>query len=30
MKPVVAGTGSPEFRFTVDLRLAQKHNGGHA
>ena len=24
MKPVAEGTGSPEFRYTVDLRLADK------
>jgi uncharacterized protein (DUF2126 family) len=30
MKAVDVGTGSPEFRFTVDLRLAQKGLGGHA
>jgi uncharacterized protein (DUF2126 family) len=30
VKPLSAGAGSPEFRFTVDLRLAQKHIGGNA
>ncbi len=28
MTPVSAGAGSPEFRYTVDLRLAQKPKGG--
>ena len=27
-KPIVAGVGSPEFRYTVDLRLAQKAKAG--
>jgi len=27
MKPVSEGSGSPEFRYTVDLRLAQKAKG---
>jgi uncharacterized protein (DUF2126 family) len=27
MKPVEAGAGSPEFRYTVDLRLADKSRG---
>jgi uncharacterized protein (DUF2126 family) len=28
MRPVVAGADSPEFRYTVDLRLADKSKGG--
>jgi uncharacterized protein (DUF2126 family) len=29
MKPVVAGSGSPEFRYTVDLRIPDKAKGLH-
>jgi len=28
LNPIVAGAGSPEYRFTVDLRLAPKSAGG--
>jgi uncharacterized protein (DUF2126 family)/transglutaminase-like putative cysteine protease len=28
LEPLEAGTGSPEFRYTVDLRLADKAKGG--
>jgi uncharacterized protein (DUF2126 family) len=30
LTPVAAGTGSPEFYYTVDLRLADKAKGGQA
>ena len=30
MEPVTAGTGTPEYTYTVDLRLADKPRGGQA
>jgi uncharacterized protein (DUF2126 family) len=30
LRPVSAGTGLPEFHYTVDLRLADKAKGGQA